>query len=598
VSRHLSITGLLFFSFAVSPGAKAAEKPDPQWWSLQPLKVPGVPPMATGGRNEIDAFLAAPLTAQGRTFSPPAPPAVLLRRAAFDLTGLPPSPEAITAFEKSTAPDAFEKEVDRLLASPAYGEKWARHWLDIARYGESDGFEFDKPRNEAWRYRDWVIRALNQDLPYRDFALRQIAGDILEPDNPDAVTAASFLVCGPYDDTNRVTQSENLRKVMRQDELEDIVGTTGQVFLGLTLHCARCHDHKFDPVSAREYYQLASCFSGVGRGQRDLPGGGAVFTILPKDAPVVHALDRGSPLRPLAVVHPAGLAALAGVPADFKLPNNAPEADRRRALAQWVAHPDNPLFARTIVNRVWFWHFGRGLVGTPSDLGKNGGHPSHPELLDWLAGWFRDQGWSLKKLHRLIVTSAAWRQSSAGTGSAALYARTDRRRLTAEELRDAILLAAGVLNAAPGGPPFQDFRMENKANTMHYHPEDRDTPEVNRRSIYRMWARGGAQPLLNAFDCPDTSVSTPARSATTTPLNALTLLNSQFTFSTSARLAARLEKEVGPAPARQMDTLFLLTTGRVPTADERAACLVLAAKHGLPAVCRVVLNSNAFLTIE
>jgi hypothetical protein len=598
VLRLASIAGLLVCSLALNAGAKALEKPDPHWWSLQSLAAPVVPPSPTGGRNEIDAFLAADLTAEGRTFSPEAPPAVLLRRAAFDLTGLPPSPDDIAAFEKASAPDAFEKEVDRLLASPAYGEKWARHWLDIARYGESDGFEFDKPRPEAWHYRDWVIRALNQDVSYQDFARRQIAGDVLEPDNSDAVTAAGFLVCGPYDDTNKVTASENLRKVMRQDELEDMVGTTGQVFLGLTLHCARCHDHKFDPVSSREYYQFASCFAGVGRGQRDLPGGGAAFSVIPGEAPVVHALDRGSPLKPLDAVRPGGLAVLAGMPADFQLPDNAPEADRRRALAQWVTHPDNPLFARTIVNRIWFWHFGRGLVPTPSDLGKNGGPPSHPELLDWLAVWFRNNGWSLKKLHRLILTSAAWRQSSAGTASAAGYARMERHRLTAEELRDTILQAAGVLNPAIGGPPFKDFRMENKFNTMHYHPEDRDSPEVNRRSIYRMWARGGAQPLLNAFDCPDTSVSTPARSSTTTPLNALTLLNSRFTFTMSTHLAERLQKEAGDDPGRQVDRLFLLTTGHPATPDERAACLAMAAKHGLAAVCRVVLNSNAFLTIE
>ena len=579
--------------------AKPLEKPDPQWWSLQPVTSPAVPPVPAGGRNALDAFLAARLAADHLTFSPEAPRAVLLRRAGFDLTGLPPSPEELAALEKSSAPDAFEKEVDRLLASPAYGEKWARHWLDIARYGESDGFEFDKPRPEAWRYRDWVINSLNRDLPYTEFARLQIAGDLLHPDNAECVTAASFLVCGPYDDTNRVTASENLRKVMRQDEIEDVVGTTGQVFLGLTLHCARCHDHKFDPVSLTEYYRMASCFAGVGRGSRDLPGGREkAFTILPQPAPVVQELDRGSALKPRGAVRPGGIAALAGVSPEFNLPEDAPGEARRLALAQWITSPQNPLFARAVVNRVWYWHFGRGLVATPSDLGKNGGHPSHPELLDWLAGWFRDQGWSLKKLHRLILTSAAWRQSSCGTAPAALYARMDRRRLTAEELRDAILVTAGVLNPAPGGPPFQDFRMENKHNTMHYHPEEKDTPDVNRRSIYRMWARGGAQPFLNAFDCPDTSVSTPVRSATTTPLNALTLLNSRFTFTMADHLAARLQKEAGADPSAQIDRLFLLAAGRPAGPEEREACLATASAHGLAAVCRVVLNTNAFLTVE
>jgi Protein of unknown function (DUF1553)/Protein of unknown function (DUF1549) len=598
VTLRRNIPLLLCITAAAAIG-KPAETPDPQWWSLQPLKVVAPPPIPAGGRNEIDAFLAARLAAEGRTFSPEAPRAVLLRRAAFDLTGLPPSPDELATFEKASGDSAFAIEVDRLLASPGYGEKWARHWLDIARYGESDGFEFDKPRPDAWRYRDWVVRALNADMPYQEFARWQIAGDLLAPDDPDAVTAAAFLVCGPYDDTNKVTSSENLRKVMRQDELEDIVGTTGQVFLGLTLHCARCHDHKFDPVSLREYYQIASCFAGVDRGKRELPArSGLCFTVMPKEAPVVRVLDRGSALKPVDAVRPGGIAALAGVGPDFQLSENAPEADRRRALAQWITHPDNPLFARTIVNRVWHWHFGRGLVATPSDLGKNGGHPAHPELLDWLAHRFRSDGWSLKKLHRLILISAAWRQSSAGNGPAALYARMERRRLTSEELRDAMLAAAGALIPSSGGPPYMDFRMENKANTMHYHPEDRDAPEVNRRSLYRMWARGGPQPLLNAFDCPDTSVSTPARSTTTTPLNALALLNSPFTFAMAERLAGRLTKEAGGSLTQQITRLFLLTAGRAPAESERAACHSLAEKHGLAAVCRVAMNANAFLTIE
>ncbi len=592
ISRMSAALRVLILLCAVC-AIRAEDAPDPSWWSLQPLAKVTAPPVPAGGRNEIDAFLFS----EGRNPAPEAPRRVLLRRLTYDLTGLPPSPEQLEAFEKANDAPAFEKEVDRLLAAPAYGEKWARHWLDIARYGESDGFEFDKPRPEAWRYRDWVIRALNADLSYRDFALHQIAGDVIAPDSPDAVTAASFLVCGPYDDTNKVTQSENLRKVMRQDELEDIVGTTGQAFLGLTLHCARCHDHKFDRVSLHEYYRIASCFAGVGRGPRELPGG-AAFTVVPREAPVVHVLDRGSALKPREAVRPGGIAALAGLSPDFQLPEDAPESERRRALAQWMAHPDNPLFARTIVNRVWYWHFGRGLVATPGDLGKNGGRPSHPGLLDWLAGWFRENGWSLKKLHRLILTSAAWRQSSAGPAAVPHIIRVERRRLTAEELRDSILSVSGVLNPAAGGPPFKDFRMENRFNTMHYHPEDRDTPDVNRRSIYRMWARGGPQPLLNAFDCPDSSVSTPVRSSTTTPLNALTLLNSAFTFTMADHLAARLRKEAGSDPGRQVDRLFLLATGRAPEKAEHAACLTVLEKHGLPAVCRVVLNSNAFLTVE
>jgi hypothetical protein len=297
-------------------------------------------------------------------------------------------------------------------------------------------------------------------------------------------------------------------------------------------------------------------------------------------------------------VAPGGLECLDG--GDFGLAADAPEAERRRALAAWLTRHDNPLLGRTLVNRLWHWHFGKGLVPTPNDLGRNGGEPSHAELLDWLAGWTRDHGWSLKELHRLLVTSAVYRQASAPRAEAAniddhLLWRMRPRRLGAEELRDTMLAVSGALNPQRGGPSFQDFRMENTANTMHYLAEDRDTPEVNRRSIYRMWARGGANPLLSVFDCPDASVSTPSRAVTITPLSALSLLNSPFTFAMADHGAARLHEEVGTDLKPQIVRLSWLAFARPPTLEELDRNSVFAKKHGLAALWRVIFNSNEFL---
>ncbi|HEX5104183.1 MAG TPA: DUF1553 domain-containing protein, partial [Pirellulaceae bacterium] len=328
-----------------------------------------------------------------------------------------------------------------------------------------------------------------------------------------------------------------------------------------------------------------------------------VFAVTPQEAPLAHVLIRGNPQQPGDVVSPAGIAVLPG--ADLGLPPDASDADRRRKLAEWIASEKNPLFARTIVNRVWHYHFGRGLVETTSDLGFNGGQPSHRELLDWLACELIDRDWSLKELHKLIVTSATYQQSSRPRAECLAVDADDRllwryspRRLEAEEVRDAMLAAAGRLNSAVGGPSFMDFRPYEYKSTQYYEPIDPVGPEFNRRSIYRMWARGGKNPLLDTFDCPDPSTTTPSRGSTTTPLQALSLLNNSFTLRMADLLAERLEQDRPGEAEEQVARAFELTCGRPASADEQTASTAFVRQHGLAAFCRVLLNTNAFLYVN
>lgn len=853
------------------------------WWSLQPLARP-IPPK--GDANPIDRFVQARLVEKKLQPSPPTDRRTLIRRLSFDLIGLPPTPADIEQFVKDRAPDAYLRLVDRLLASPHYGERWARHWLDVARFGESDGFEYDRMRPNSWRYRDWVIQALNADMPYNRFAQLQIAGDVLEPTNPDAITATSFLVCGPHD--GLLPAGDIMRQIMRQDELEDLVGTVGQTFLGMTVNCARCHDHKFDPVRQADYYRLASALSGVRRGDRSLSlkipqeltrnievlrkqlaaieepvrerirqsrgvgsggkarapkpfaswdfsgdlrdttgslhgkamgaarvsggalrldggsyvvtptlpisiqaktfeawvkldnleqrGGGVIgiqspdggvfdalvfgekepgrwlagsdnyrrtqnfeappeteakdrfvhiavtyandgtitgyregapygksfridrvmnfykggefqvvfglrhappggsrllkgsilranlydralspeeialsakgqdfvskadlaaalspeerdtrrrlalelskaesrqadirdaraFAVTPQQPPVTHCLKRGNPQDRAQIVSAGGISGLKG--SDFALKPDAPEAERRRKLAEWITSEGNPLFARVMVNRVWQYHFGRGLVETPNDLGFNGGQPSHPELLDWLATEFIARKWSIKELHRLIVTSATYMQASALRPEAAAIDADNRFlwrfspfRLDAEALRDATLASAGQLNPAVGGPSYMDVRPYFFRGSQFYEPLDPVGPEFNRRSLYRMGARGGRNPMLDTFDCPDPSAAAPKRSTTTTPQQALSLMNNSFTLRMADAFAERLKREGGPDLDGQIELGFLLAYGRPAKEAELAASRETVAKHGLAPYCRALLNTNGFLYVH
>ncbi|QDV38445.1 DUF1553 domain-containing protein [Tautonia plasticadhaerens] len=872
------------------------------WWSFRPISRPEPPALDGHGAapSPIDRFVRARLAAEGLAPSPPADRRTLIRRLSFDLLGLPPTPDQVASFVADPAPDAYERLVDRLLASPHHGERMARGWLDVVRFGESNGFEHDELRSNAWRYRDWLVRAFNDDLPYTAFARLQLAGDVLRPGDPDAVVATGFLVAGAYDSVGQAQQSEAMRAVVRQDELEDIVGTTGQAFLGLTAHCARCHDHKFDPVRQLDYYRLASALGGVRHGERDvtLPreieayedrlasararldrlraeraalidpvrrrlldergddasrtptppepvarwdftrprgespdsppvslrggasldldglhvggrggfavseplgvsltsktlevwvllddldqcGGGAIsvqgpdgrvfdaivfgeqeprrwmagsdsfrrtrpfggpeeaeasdrpvhlalsyhddgtiaafrdgqpygasyrsdgpvrfeagearvlfglrheppggnrflsgvilranlydralaadevaasfrsagepiaheeilallgpgdraaldrieaelaearrildeprperlaYAVAPKDPEPSHLLIRGNPGQPGEVVSPGGVPAVPGPDADFGLPPDAADGSRRRALAEWIAHPENPLFARTIVNRLWQDHFGVGIVETPNDLGFNGGRPSHPELLDWLASELIRQGWSLKALRRAIVCSETYRQSSRNRPEAAaldadnrLLWRMSPRRLEAESLRDAMLAVSGTLRRSMGGPGDPDFRHRIRGGTHFYDMDPALDAEAPRRSLYRVWARGGRNPLLDTFDCPDPSTTAPTRRVTTTPLQALALLNNDFVLECVDRLADRLEREAPGDPEGQVERAYRLAFGRPPNVAEADRATRSVREFGPAVLCRAILNSNEFLYVD
>jgi hypothetical protein len=537
------------------------------WWSLQAVRPTAPPEVAEGDWpiNDIDRFIWRGLNQAGLRPSPPAERRALIRRLSFDLLGLPPSPEEVEQFVDDHVPGAYERLVDRYLDSPHYGERWARHWLDVVRFGESQGFERNKFRPNAWRYRDWVVEAFNADLPYDDFIRWQIAGDLLRPDDPLAVIASGFLVVGPYDLTAYTTGTADMQAAAREEEIEGLVGTVCQTFLGLTVNCARCHDHKFDPITQREYYQVAAALYGTYQGEEreslndqgrsaaseraaelrrriedlnarmvsadqatmadlaarrsrwesliGLLGGGPAHVTVPRDPGACYVLARGDFRQPGEVVPPAGIAAVGGPPADWGLDIDAPEADRRRALAAWITDPANPLTARVIVNRLWGYHFGVGLVPTPSDFGFQGGRPSHPGLLDWLANELAHPAdgtpWTLKRIQRLIVTSATYRQASRGVPAAAavdaenrLLWRVNPRRLEAEQLRDAVLSVAGQLDARIGGPGFRDFTISTAGENDTFTISDQFGGEFNRRGLYRTWLRTGTSAFLDTFDCP------------------------------------------------------------------------------------------------
>jgi hypothetical protein len=755
---HANLSGIELWKGKAPPAGTPIVKPAPalpppkttdrkagyDWWSFQPVNRPAVPQVKTGGwvRNPIDAFVLARLEKEELAPSGEAERRTLVRRLAFDLTGLPPTPAEVEAFVLDNRPDAYERLVDKLLASPRHGERWARHWLDVVRFGESQGFERNHFRPNAWKYRDWVITSLNDDLPYDEFVRQQIAGDVLRPDDPLAVSATGYLVAGAYDLVGQTEGTETMKRVSRQDQLEDFVGNVGQTFLGLTINCARCHDHKFDPVSQREYYQVASALSGVFDGEREtlakkdaaevtrrraalaakltdvrarmepidaairkrlgdallataresaerarkaaddrvrasaekpddrgrkeaaegakeeaeskraevarleagdaaaravtedrvlaelapearaayaalvaeasevealdrLLAGGPAHAVTPRKPELTRVLARGDVKQPGEAVAP-GAPGAAGLSGDFGLPPDAPEEQRRRKLAEWVTDPRNPLAARVIVNRLWHYHFGAGLVNTPNDLGFNGGRPSHPELLDWLASELVSSGWSLKKLHRAIVLSATYRQSSApradplakDAGNRLLW-RKSPARLEAEALRDAVLAVAGELNPRMGGPGFYDFEMPPpQGKNQVYVPVDVAGPEFDRRSVYRASPRSGGNALLATLDCPDPSVATPARTVTTTPLQALSLMNNHFMVRCAERFAERVQREAGDDTAKQVERAYRLAYGRRAETDEADAAMAFAEEHGLGQLCLVLLNASEFLYVD
>jgi hypothetical protein len=888
---------------------REAKVANADWWSLTPLvrpSVPQVPDRAKWIRNPVDAFIAAKHVAVGLTPAPEAERRTLIRRLYFDLIGLPPTPDEADAFVADPDPLAYEKLVDKLLASPHYGERWARHWLDVVHFGETHGYDKDKLRLNAWPYRDYVIRAFNEDKPYARFVQEQIAGDVLFPDTVDGIEALGFIAAGPWDFIGHaeVPETKIDGKIARHLDRDDMVSNTINTFCSLTVHCAQCHNHKFDPIMQEDYYSLQAVFAAVDRAdkkydsdpavaakrtelesrQRELTtqkaaldaevakqagpelveidkliaaatkpaerppeygyhsgieptpdkpkwvqvdlgrsvavekieyipchddfnnigagfgfpvrfkielsddsefktgvtslvdqtradfanpgiapqvatvGGkagrfvrftatklaprqndyilaiselkaldgsgknvalGATVTALDSiEAPIrwskknlvdglhpgvmpgsqdvtdlqakrqalldskvdfairrdllvvstalavktrelaklppprlvfagtihhgsgafsgtganggkprpIHLLPRGDVTKPGAEAGPGALTVVAALPARFSLPSDHAEGARRAALAKWLTDSQNPLTWRSIVNRVWLYHFGHGLVDTPNDFGRMGQLPSHPELLDWLAVEFRDGGQSIKRLHQLIVTSAAYRQSSfnleptataTGTRRHAVAVgsglngaqqldsdnrylwRHSRRRLEAEAIRDAILSVSGKLNPTLGGPSFQDFVIDKPEHSPHYeyHLHNADDPASHRRSVYRFLVRSQLQPFMTTLDCADPSMLVDKRTQTITPLQALALLNNQLTVVMSKHFAARVEKPGGDISS-QVTQAFRLALSRRPTDDELRELTAYAREHGLTNTCRLLLNLNEFVFVD
>jgi hypothetical protein len=655
VSRIAPLLLLSFLAFA--PCAHA----DAPHWSFRPRGRPAVPHLADPAdrawvRTRIDPFVLQRLRANGLRPAPAADRRTLIRRLAFDLTGLPPTPAEVAAFVRDPAPNAYERLVERLLASPHYGERWAQHWLDVVRFAESDGFEYDRYRPGMWRYRDYVIASFQQDKPFDRFLTEQLAGDEIAPDSHGMQVAAGFHRLGP------VRRNAGNQEVAssRNEELTEMTDAVGMVFLGLTVGCARCHDHKFDDFSQADYYRLQAFLAAThehnelladkrtrddwkartdrltaeikelklavsradGEAKRRLreklraaerslpPPLPTVCTVrdLADRRTAIHVLKRGLPERKGKRVGPAFPAALVPTRA-ADLSADATESPRA-ALARWLADPDHPLTVRVFVNRVWQYHFGRGLVETPNDFGVNGGRPSHPELLDHLANEFVRGGLRLKPLHRLIVLSSTYRQASrAPDGRAARSKDPDnrllwqfpRRRLSAEEVRDAMLAASGRLNLKASGESIM-VPVEKDLTDLLYDPAQwkvtTDAREHDRRSIYLIAKRNLRLPFGQAFDQPDLQTSCPRREASTHALQALELLNGRTSNRLAEAFAARLLREAGPGRARQVELAFRLTAGRAPTAAERVRALVFLEAQPLRELALAMFNLNAFVYVD
>jgi hypothetical protein len=710
---------------AIAPPATNASQPA-KHWAWQPISKPAVPKIAAKLSNPIDAFVRARLDKAGLTPAPMADRRTLIRRLSFDLLGLPPTPEQIQRFVNDPDPLSYEKLADEMLQSPRYGERWARHWLDVVHYGDTHGYDKDKPRLNAWPYRDYVIRAFNEDKPYARFVEEQIAGDVLYPGTRDGIQALGFLAAGPWDFIGHAELPESKidGKIARHLDRDDMVANTIGTFNSVTVHCAQCHNHKFDPVPQEDYYALQAVFAALDRAdkkyfldpamtahfnqldgrQRDLAERKRVIErdtakevgeplskldaqiaeiakeparatalaqlrterarlletfmkpekraelagIVPELAKLnqelaaypkpevvyagtvyygtgtftgtgatggnprpIYLLARGQVTTPGREVGPGALSLLSFQPARFALPKDAPEGARRAALAHWLTDKQNTLTWRSIVNRIWQYHFGAGLVTTPNDFGRNGAAPSHPELLDWLAAEFRDSGGSLKKLHKLIVNSATYKQTSnpqlnnpqsairnpqsVDAGNALLW-RQNRRKLEAEVVRDAVLSVTGKLDLTMGGPGWQDFVIEHPDHSPHYEYglADPNDTKTWRRSVYRFIVRSQTQPWMTALDCADPSMRVDKRNESLSPLQALALLNNGFMLTQAQHFAARLEREKPNDPTEQIVRAHWLAFGRAPSAAEQTKYETFAKAHGLVNLCRVLFNLNEF----
>jgi hypothetical protein len=628
-------------------------------WSLKPRTTPAVPAFRDRAgqawlRTSIDAFILQKLRAAGLQPASTADRPTLIRRLSFDLNGLPPTLAQIDAFVNDPSPDAYERLVERLLASPHYGERWAQHWLDAVRYAESDGFEYDRYRPGLWRYRDYVIRCFNEDRPYDRFITEQLAGDEIDPDNPEMQVAAGFHRLGPV----RRNAGNQAVAFSRNEVLTEMTDAIGVVFLGMTVGCARCHDHRFDDFPQDDYYRLQAFLAAThehnivladkatqgdwqartdkinarikqltrqidaeprGAGRRETleaklqalqlslpPPLPAICTVRNEDAQrtVIHVLKRGQPDRPGKQVGPGFPLVLNGgdlTARDCTKP--------RTALAHWLTDPAHPLTARVFVNRIWQAHFGTGLVDTPNDLGHNGGVPSHPALLDHLANEFVRNGMQVKALHRLIVLSSTYRQASHAPDTAArvkdpanrLLWKFPRRRLSAEELRDAMLAAAGVLNIKAGGASVVVPVEPDLVDLLYDKTQWQVTPEAaerDRRSIYLLAKRNLRLPFGQAFDQPDLQTSCPRRETSTHALQALEMLNGKTANRLADALARCLAREAGSDPARQVELAYRLTAGRPPTIEEERLALAFLQRQPLREFALAMFNVNGFLYVD
>ncbi len=616
--------------------ATAQPQPATSFWSFQPLKRVAPPAVKDIAWciNPIDRFIRSKQESVGLKPNPTADRSTLIRRLTFDLTGLPPTPSEIDTYLNDKTPDAYTSLVDRLLASPHYGERWARHWLDLARYADSNGFEPDQDRTNFYPYRDFVIRAFNQDLPFNTFVQWQLAGDEAAPENPDALAATGFLAAGPHSIftlANEGTPRE--REQMRYDELDDILSTTGSAFLGLTVGCARCHDHKYDPIPQRDYYRMLAAFTTTKQYEPTLPLSAPqptdstgqqkpqttlAVTDTGSEPATSYLLGRGDPERKIETVTVGFLSALNGNVPNIRRPSGAHTTFQRTALADWMTDPDRgagALVARVIVNRLWQHHFGEGLVRTPSDFGKMGERPSHPELLDYLATELIRNGWHLKPIQRFILTSATYRQSVAYDAARArldpenrLLWRRRPLRLEAEALRDAILATSGHLDTTLYGPaikpavPAEAMAGRNKDDKIA-RPKT-DGPEQWRRTLYLFVKRSIPTPLLETLDTPTPSASCGRRSVSTVPTQALALLNDGFIRNQATLFAQRVAgtPTADNSPAAQIERAYRLALGRPPRPDElRAATAFLnreGNERGMVNLCQILFTLNEFTYID
>lgn len=598
-----------------------------QHWAFQPLSK--APPPAVQNTawpiNDVDRFILATLEAKGLRPSPEADRATLIRRVTLDLTGLPPTPEEVAAFVADASPQAYERLIDRLLDSPHYGERWGRHWLDLARYADSSGFHNDLDRPYAWKYRDYVIQSFNEDKPYGRFIAEQIAGDEVEGASEQTRIATGFCRNGPSNDDNMGKSPEALAQY-RVDQLDDVISTTASVFLGLTIGCARCHDHKTDPFPTTDYYSLLAIFNGtepmgLSKGAKDkndktIADAHKIMALVETKpaVPATRVLPRGNALIPGAEVPAAIPVVLTAQPLTFPAPSDKTSL-RRRTLADWMASPQNPLTWRVLANRLWQHHFGAGIVTTPSNFGFTGTRPSHPELLDYLAGQFISSGGRWKPVHKLMLMSATYRQSSHASGEGQRMDpqnqwlwRMNKQRMEAEVIRDSILAVSGKLNVKAGGPGFKprirpdllDASQRNRWPALV-----QEGPQQWRRSVYIYIKRQLLMPSLELFDAPTTTDSCALRTQSTVPTQALVMMNDEFVEEQAGNLALRAIE--GAADTEAVVTrLFELTLGRPPTGPRLQQALEFVQQrerdsHRIAAItdlAHVLLNSSEFITID